>query len=195
MEPTSGTKMHYADAVERKKPGKGRQEKTMTLVAQIEEKKAEKESDKEVQTEGPTATPNSEEEEQYEMEELAGFKAVTYRRYRGTQQQQVLIGTARDSELKVENKKAWLYLRRMARETTVEGVKRFLNRKGIKDEETIEELTTVGPCKAFKVGFPFEQLQLTENPGFWQQGAIVQPFHFSHRTQRQHRGAMDVMDM
>jgi hypothetical protein len=36
-EPTSGTKMRYADVVERKKPRKG-QEKTMTLIAQSEEK-------------------------------------------------------------------------------------------------------------------------------------------------------------
>jgi hypothetical protein len=68
-------------------------------------------------------------------------------------------------------------------------VKRFLNGKRIKDEETVEELTTVGPCKAFKLGFPFEQLQLTENPDFWPQGAVVRPFRFNHRTWRQHRGA------
>jgi hypothetical protein len=71
----------------------------------------------------------------------------------------------------------------------VEGVKKFLNGKGIKDEETVEELTTVRPCKAFKLGFPFEQLQLTDNLDFWLQGAIVRPFRFSHRTWRQHRGA------
>jgi hypothetical protein len=77
----------------------------------------------------------------------------------------------------------------MARGTTVEGVKRFLNGKGIKKEETVQELTTVGPCKAFKLEFPFEQLQLMENPDFWPQGAILWPFHFIHTTWRQHRGA------
>jgi hypothetical protein len=128
-------------------------------------------------------------EEEREMEELAEFKAVTYRQYRRRQRQQVLIGTPIDSEIKVEKKKAWLYLGRMARGTTVEGVKRFLNGKGIKEEETVDELTTVGPCKVFKLGFPFEQLQLIENPEFWAQGAIVRPFRFSHRTWRQHRGA------
>jgi hypothetical protein len=73
-------------------------------------------------------------------------------------------------------------------------VKRFLNGKGIKEEETVEELTTVGTCKVFKLGFPFEQLQLTENPDFWPQGAVVRPFHFSHRTWRQRRGATIDMD-
>jgi len=77
----------------------------------------------------------------------------------------------------------------------VEGVKGFLNGKGIKDEETVEELTTVGPCKTFKLGFLFEQLQLTENQDFWPQGAVVRPFRFSHRTWRQHRGATIDTDM
>jgi hypothetical protein len=63
-----------------------------------------------------------------------------------------------------------------------------------KEEETVEELTMVGPCKAFKLGFPFEQLQLMENPDFWPQGAVVQPFRFSHRTWRHHRGATIDMD-
>ena len=175
--------------------GNGGQEKTKTHVAHSEEKKDEMENFKEVQTEGPTANPNSEVEDEGEMEELAGFKAVTYRRYRRRQRQQVLIGTSSDSEIKAEKKKAWLYLRRMARGTTVEGVKRFLNGKGIKDEETVEELTTVGPCKAFKLGFPFEQLQLTENTDFWPQGAIVWPFRFGHRTWTQHRGATIDTDM
>jgi hypothetical protein len=41
--------------------------------------------------------------------------------------------------------------------------------KGIKEEVLVEELRTVGPCKAFKLGFPFEYLRLTENPEFWPQ--------------------------
>ena len=150
---------------------------------------------KEAQTEGQTANPNSEVEDEGEMEELAGFTAVTYRRYRRRQRQQVLIGTSSDNEIKAEKKKAWLYLGRMAQGTTVEGVKRFLIGKGIKDDETVEELTTVGHCKAFKLGFPFEQLQLTENPDFWPQGAVVRPFRFSQRTWRQHRGATIGTDM
>jgi hypothetical protein len=47
------------------------------------------------------------------------------------------------------------------------------------EEETVDELKTVGPCKAFKLGFPFEQLQLTENRDFWPQGAVVRPFRES----------------
>jgi hypothetical protein len=35
----------------------------------------------------------------------------------------------------------------MARGITAEGVKKFLNGKGIKEEETVEEFTTVGLAK------------------------------------------------
>jgi len=80
--------------------GNGGQEKTKTHVAHSEEKKDEMENYKEVQTEGPTANPNSEVEDEGELEELAGFKAVTYRWYRRRQRQQVLIGTSSDSEIK-----------------------------------------------------------------------------------------------
>jgi hypothetical protein len=48
----------------------------------------------------------------------------------------------------------------MTHETTTEGVRGFLNRKGIK-EEVFEELKTIGPYKAFKLGFPFKHLRLT----------------------------------
>jgi hypothetical protein len=46
----------------------------------------------------------------------------------------------------------------MTQETMIEGVRRFLNRKGIKEEVLVEELKTTGPYKAFKLGFPFEHL-------------------------------------
>jgi hypothetical protein len=46
----------------------------------------------------------------------------------------------------------------MTQETTIEGVRSFLNRKGIKEEVVVEELKTMGPYKAFKLGFPFKQL-------------------------------------
>jgi hypothetical protein len=82
-----------------------------------------------------------------------------------------------------------IYLGRMTQETTIDGVRSFLNRKGIKEEVSVEELRTMGPCKAFKLGFPFEHLQLTLNSEFWPQGAKIRPFRFSHRTWRQHRGA------
>jgi len=129
------------------------------------------------------------------MEELAGFEAVTYRRNRRRQRQQVIIGTSRDSEIKAEKKKAWIYLGRMSQETTAERVKNFLNRKGIKEEVLVEELRTMGPGKAFKLGFPFEHLQLTENLEFWPQGAIIRPFRISYREQRQHRGDTIDTDM
>jgi hypothetical protein len=59
----------------------------------------------------------------------------------------------------------------------------------------VEELKTVGPCKAFKLGFPLEHLQLTENSEFLPQGAIIRPFLFSYRARRQHRGDTIGTDM
>jgi hypothetical protein len=77
----------------------------------------------------------------------------------------------------------------------IEGVRNFLDRREIKEEKLIEELKTMGPYKAFKLGFPFEYLRLTENPEFWPQGAIIRPFRINHRTGRQHRGASVDADM
>jgi hypothetical protein len=81
-EPTSGTTMLYADAVGRNKPQNRGQEKSRTHVAHGKGKKDEMENYTEIQTEGQTANPNSDVEEEGEMEDLAGFKAVTYRRHR-----------------------------------------------------------------------------------------------------------------
>jgi hypothetical protein len=77
----------------------------------------------------------------------------------------------------------------MTQETMTEGVRSFLNRKGIKEEALVEELKTMGPYKAFKLGFPLEHLRRTENPEFWPQGAIIRTFRTSLRARRQHRGA------
>jgi hypothetical protein len=134
--------------------------------------------------------PNLEEGEEEELEELAGFEAVMYRRNRRRQRQQVIIGTSSDSEIKAEKKKAWIYLGRMSQETTIDRVRNFLNRKGIKKETVIEILRTVGPCKAFKLGFPYELLQGTENSEFWPQRAIIRPFWIRYRARRQYRGTM-----
>jgi hypothetical protein len=72
---------------------------------------------------------------------------------------QVIIGTTRDNEITAEKKKAWIYLKRMTQETRIR-VSSFLNRKAIKEEVSVE-LKSMGPHKAFKLGFPFEHLQLT----------------------------------
>jgi hypothetical protein len=90
-----------------------------------------------------------------EMEEQEGFEGVIYGRNRRRQRQRVIIGTSSDSEIKAENKKAWTYLGRITRETTV-GVRSFLNRKGIKEDALVEELKTMGAYKAFKLVFPLE---------------------------------------
>jgi hypothetical protein len=104
-------------------------------------------------------------------EEQECFEEVIYGQNCRRRQQQVIIGTSRDSEIKAEKEKAWLYLSRMTQETMIKGVRRSLNRKGIKEEVLVEELKTMRPYKAFKLGFTFEHLQLMENPEFWPQGA------------------------
>ena len=194
-DPAGGTRKRYSDVAADRRTGERGQETPTTQVDQSKEKEDEKGNHTETQAKELTPNPNLEEEDEGEMEDLVGFEAVTYRRNHRKQRQQVIIGTSRDSEIKAEKKKAWIYLGRMDRETTVERVKNFLNMKGIKEEIVVEELRTMGPCKAFKLGFPFEHLQLTENSEFWPQGAIIRPFRFSYRARRQHRGATIDTDM
>jgi len=57
------------------------------------------------------------------MEEQEGFEEVTYGWTRRKQRQQVIIGPYRDSEIKAEKKKAWIYLSRMTKDTMIEGVR------------------------------------------------------------------------
>jgi hypothetical protein len=54
----------------------------------------------------------------------------------------------------------------MTQETTTEGVRSFLNRKGINEEALVEELKTMGPYQAFKLGFLLEHLQLRKIRNF-----------------------------
>ena len=128
-----------------------------------------------------------------EMEQ-EGFEEVICGWNHRRRWQQVIIRTSRDIEIKAENKKAWIYLRRMTQDTTI-GVWSFLIRKGIKGAVIVEELRRMGSNKAFKLGFLFEYLRLTETPEFWPQGAIIRPFRISYRTGRQHRGASVDTDM
>jgi len=72
---------------------------------------------------------------------------------------------------------------------------KFPDRKGIKEEVLVEELRTMRPYKAFKLGFPFENLRLTKNPEFWPQGAIIRSFRISYITWRKHRGTSVEADM
>jgi hypothetical protein len=123
------------------------------------------------------------------MEEQEGFEEVNNRWNCRKKQQQVIIETSRNSEIKAEKKKASIYLSRMTKETTIEGIRSFLNRKGIKEEVVVEDLKTMGPYKALKLGFPFEHLLLMENLEFWPQGARIRAFRISYRTWRQNRWA------
>jgi hypothetical protein len=188
-EPAGGKRRRYTDVVLDRRPGEGG---TETLTAQAEQSKEREDEEKENYTETQQGeqpiNPNVEEGEEEELEELAGFEAVIYRRNCRRQRQQVIIGTSSDSEIKAEKKKAWIYLGRMSQETTIDGVRNFLNRKGTTEETIIEELRTMGSCKAFKLGFPYEHLQGTENSEFWTQGAVIRPFRIRYRAWRQYKG-------
>ena len=111
-----------------------------------------KENHTETRAEEQTSNPNLEEEDKGEMEELTDFEAVTYRRNRRRQRQHVIIGTSRDSEIKAEKKKAWIYLGRMSQETTVERVRNFLNRKGRSLSRRTENN---GAMQSLQIGLPF----------------------------------------
>jgi polyhydroxyalkanoate synthesis regulator phasin len=188
-EPAGGKRRRYADVVVNRRPGEGG---TKTLTAQTEQSKEREDEEKKIYTEARQGeypiNPNLEEEEEEDLEELAGFEAVMYRRNRRRQRQQVIIGTSSDSEIKAEKIKAWVYLGKMSQETTIDGVGNFLNRKGIKEETVIEELRTMGPYKTFKLGFPYEHLHGTENKEFCSQGAIIRQFRIRYRARRQYRG-------
>ena len=79
-------------------------------------------------------TPNRDEGE---METQDEFKEVIYGRNRRRQRQRVMIGTSRDSEVRAEKKKAWIYLGRMTQDTTLEEMRNFLDRRGIKEETLV----------------------------------------------------------
>jgi hypothetical protein len=123
-----------------------------------------------------------------EMEEQEGFEEVIYG-LNCKKQRQVIIGTSRDSEMKVEKKTASKISQENYPENHNRRVRRFVNRKGIKKEVVVEELKTMGSYKAFKLGFPFENLQLMQNLEFWPQRTRIRPFWSSFRTSRQHQWA------
>jgi hypothetical protein len=71
-------------------------------------------------------TPSHDEEEMETQDEL---KEVIYGQNHRRQHHQNMRGTTRDSEIRAEKKKAWIYLGRMTRDTTIEGVRNFLDRE------------------------------------------------------------------
>ncbi|KAJ9596700.1 hypothetical protein L9F63_012304 [Diploptera punctata] len=83
-----------------------------------------------------------------------------------------------DDELQAADRKAWLYIGKLRKNTTTESLTRYLERNGIQGEITCEELNTLGDTKAFKVSFPLHQLKETEQPDFWPMGIRVRRFRF-----------------
>ena len=96
-----------------------------------------------------------------------------------------MIGTNRNEEgMQAEERRAWLYVAKLKRDTTVEKVERFLIKKGIAGEIDCEELTTQGTMKAFKVGIPLYFLNTVSDPEFWPSGVLMRRFRLPRRQTR-----------
>ena len=91
------------------------------------------------------------------------------------------IGTS-DEDLQAADKRAWLFMGRLKPGTTSDSVKKFLNKRGIKENIISEELPTNGNTKAFKVGIPFDCLERVKEPEFWPPGVNVRRFRFFRRN-------------
>ena len=71
---------------------------------------------------------------------------------------------------------------RLSRNTTGTILKDYLQNKGIAASDiTYEELRTIGPNKAFKLGIPFHHLEQAEGANFWPKGVLVRPFRAPRR--------------
>ena len=121
-----------------------------------------------------------EDQEVDEVRETEKWNVIQSRRPR-----QGLRSGKEDENLQAAERKAWLYIGKLKKNTTSDTVTRYLERNGIQGETTCEELHTLGDKKAFKVGFPFHHLKEAELPEFWPQGIIVRRFRFrkSHRDE------------
>ncbi|KAJ4432700.1 hypothetical protein ANN_21329 [Periplaneta americana] len=122
--------------------------------------------------------------EETENEENESWATVAKRRRNAP----IILGTkqSNDEELQPEGKTAWLYIGKVRNGTTGKNVKDYLMKNGIKEIKECEMLKTEGHMKAFKIGIPFEALQITENPDLWPEGIIVRRFSF--RRQRNNKG-------
>ncbi|PSN49265.1 hypothetical protein C0J52_08190 [Blattella germanica] len=82
-----------------------------------------------------------------------------------------------DDGLQAADKKAWLYIGKLKKNTSEMLTKHLVN-NGIQGEITCEELNTLGDTKAFKVSIPLHHLKETELPNFWPMGIRVRRFRF-----------------
>ena len=99
-----------------------------------------------------------------------------------------IIGTNHNDEhLQAAVKKAWLYIGKLKDTTTVDSLRKYIEKKGIAgDTGSIycEELKTLGTNKAFRVGIDFQLLPVIEDPEFWPRGVLVRQFRFRRQPQR-----------
>ena len=73
---------------------------------------------------------------------------------------------------------AWLFIGRLSQNTTSDAIKGYLQKNGIEDDISCEDLNIRGNKKGFRVGFPIRYLETTENPDFWPEGILVKRFRF-----------------
>lgn len=127
------------------------------------------------------------EREEDTMEEQ--WTQATRRRGRQPARQQApLTGVGpKDDDLQAADKRAWLFVGRLRTETTPDSIRRFLIKRGIKENVICEELNTRSNLKSFKVGIPFQYLDRANEEEFWPTGIIVRRFRFP-RLFREHKG-------
>ena len=95
----------------------------------------------------PKTIEEAQEEDNEENKNMEGGQQWTTVTYRTGRQQETETGTRSRNELQAAEKRAWLYVGRLRPGTTGETIKKFLEKKGIKDNVSCEELTTNNDIK------------------------------------------------
>lgn len=93
------------------------------------------------------------------------------RRYTKTQR-----GTAKQGMLKAAERNAWIYIGRLASETTTDDITQYIFQNGIDTVNECEMLNTRGNNKAFKLAVPFRYRERVLDPEFWPEEVVFRPF-------------------
>lgn len=104
-----------------------------------------------------------------------------------------ITGTAEvtDNEIiKAAEKKAWLYVGKLSKETTAEKLRQYLTARVPLESVIIDEIPkgngNESLAKSFKVGFDFHLLDDLTKHDLWPKGVVVKPFRF-FRGQRKNQ--------
>ncbi|KAG8245626.1 hypothetical protein J6590_091372 [Homalodisca vitripennis] len=90
----------------------------------------------------------------------------------------IVIGENENSELTAGDKKAWVYLRRLRNDTTMDAVKEFIDKTFVGSNPTVEKLDSKGTNAIFKIGVEYNMKDNLFESTIWPKGAIVKRFLF-----------------